>query len=120
MTSEGVFTAAELMEMLLNPERRRSYLYIGLQRSEETPRPQAAQNVVNAALPNPAAGAAMPELRPAEVIREERGYFVFNGRGWGHGVGLSQWGAMAMAREGWTAERILAHYYPGTTIMRIR
>jgi len=62
----------------------------------------------------------MPALRPAEVIREENGYFVFTGRGWGHGVGLSQWGAMAMAREGWTAERILAHYYPGTVIKRFR
>ncbi|MCK6482285.1 MAG: SpoIID/LytB domain-containing protein, partial [Planctomycetes bacterium] len=42
--------------------------------------------------------------------------FRFRGRGWGHGVGLCQVGAMAMAREGRTAEQILAFYYPGTRI----
>jgi len=124
MTSEGIFTAAELIDMLLNPEKRRGYLYIGLQRSGAMSRPQADQAAENvpppATLPSPAPGAGMPALRSAEVIREENGYFVFTGRGWGHGVGLSQWGAMAMAREGWTAERILAHYFPGTTISNFR
>jgi stage II sporulation protein D len=42
--------------------------------------------------------------------------FVINGRGWGHGVGMSQWGANGFARKGWTYDRILAHYYRGTTI----
>src|SRR5437773_865625 len=42
--------------------------------------------------------------------------FVIDGRGWGHGVGLSQWGAEGCARHGWTHEQILAHYYPGTSI----
>ncbi len=44
--------------------------------------------------------------------------FLFKGRGWGHGVGLCQVGAMAMAREGRTAEEILAFYYPGTRQVR--
>ena len=39
-----------------------------------------------------------------------------NVKGYGHGVGLSQWGAEAMAREGKTYKEILAHYYRGTTI----
>ena len=38
-----------------------------------------------------------------------------SGHGWGHGLGLSQWGAYGYARHGWTYTRILAHYYPGTT-----
>jgi stage II sporulation protein D len=42
--------------------------------------------------------------------------FVFQGHGWGHGVGLSQWGAYGFATNGWTYDRILAHYYPGTTL----
>jgi stage II sporulation protein D len=42
--------------------------------------------------------------------------FVINGRGWGHGVGMSQWGANGFARKGWAYDRILAHYYRGTTI----
>jgi hypothetical protein len=41
---------------------------------------------------------------------------VVTGRGWGHGVGMSQWGAYGYAQHGWTWQRILAHYYPGTTI----
>ncbi|KXH83990.1 stage II sporulation protein D [Sporosarcina sp. HYO08] len=36
--------------------------------------------------------------------------------GYGHGVGMSQYGAEAFARKGWTAEKILLHYYKGTEI----
>jgi stage II sporulation protein D len=35
------------------------------------------------------------------------------GRGWGHGVGMVQWGAYGKARKGWSAARILATYYGG-------
>ncbi|MES1247308.1 MAG: SpoIID/LytB domain-containing protein [Actinomycetota bacterium] len=38
------------------------------------------------------------------------------GHGWGHGVGMSQWGAYGYARHGWSWQRILAHYYPGTEV----
>ncbi len=41
---------------------------------------------------------------------------VFSGHGWGHGLGLSQWGAYGYAKHGWTFDRILAHYYTGTTL----
>src|SRR5436853_1458700 len=41
---------------------------------------------------------------------------VITGKGWGHGVGMSQWGAYGYARHGWSWQRILAHYYPGTTL----
>jgi stage II sporulation protein D len=41
---------------------------------------------------------------------------VVKGRGWGHGVGLSQWGARGLAERGWPYERILRHYYPGTRL----
>ncbi|HEU6444470.1 MAG TPA: SpoIID/LytB domain-containing protein [Gaiellaceae bacterium] len=44
--------------------------------------------------------------------------FVINGRGWGHGVGMSQWGAHGFARRGLDYRRILAHYYRGATIGR--
>lgn len=40
----------------------------------------------------------------------------FDGKGYGHGVGLSQWGAFEMAKQGKSYREILAHYYPGTTI----
>jgi stage II sporulation protein D len=42
--------------------------------------------------------------------------FLLDGRGWGHGVGLSQWGAEGYARHGYGYRRILAHYYPHTEI----
>ncbi len=41
---------------------------------------------------------------------------VITGHGWGHGLGMSQWGALGFARHGWSYDRILAHYYRGTTL----
>ena len=41
---------------------------------------------------------------------------IFNGHGWGHGVGMSQYGAYGYALHGATYAQILAHYYPGTTL----
>ncbi|WP_186667889.1 stage II sporulation protein D [Sporosarcina sp. BP05] len=38
--------------------------------------------------------------------------------GYGHGVGMSQYGAEAYAQKGWTAEKILLHYYTGTQIKK--
>ncbi len=42
--------------------------------------------------------------------------FTIVGRGFGHGVGLSQYGAQGLALQGRTTEQILQHYYRGTTI----
>lgn len=42
-----------------------------------------------------------------------------SGSGWGHGVGMSQYGALEMARDGRTAAQILEHYYQGTTYDRV-
>src|SRR5262249_60726986 len=42
--------------------------------------------------------------------------FLIKGAGWGSGVGMSQWGAEGYAAHGWDYRRILAHYYPHTTI----
>jgi stage II sporulation protein D len=41
---------------------------------------------------------------------------VIRGNGYGHGVGMCQWGAIGRARAGQTARSILAAYYPGTTV----
>lgn len=49
----------------------------------------------------------LTELTAAE------GVIHMSGLGYGHGVGLSQWGARALAEAGWTAEKILLHYYTG-------
>jgi SpoIID/LytB domain protein len=42
--------------------------------------------------------------------------FLLDGRGWGHGVGMSQWGAEGYARHGFSYRKILGHYYPHTHI----
>jgi stage II sporulation protein D len=38
------------------------------------------------------------------------------GRGWGHGIGMSQYGAKQMAEEGFTYDEILEYYYTGVTV----
>lgn len=50
--------------------------------------------------------------------RREGDTYVFEGRGFGHGVGLSQWGAHAMATQGKSYEEILTFYYEDVTIRR--
>ena len=40
----------------------------------------------------------------------------FSGRGYGHGVGMCQWGAKGMAEQGYSARQILEYFYPGTTL----
>src|SRR5262245_34309238 len=67
--------------------------------------------VLAAALLGPAG--ASPQVQPATV---EATTFVITGHGWGHGVGMAQWGAYGYAKHGVTYEKILAHYYPGTTL----
>ena len=52
-------------------------------------------------------------------VREDGGAFVLAGRGRGHGAGLCQWGAAALAREGMGYREILARYYPGTDVVRM-
>ena len=42
-----------------------------------------------------------------------------NGRGFGHGLGLCQWGMQAQAREGRSVSEILQHYYPGSRLTRV-
>jgi stage II sporulation protein D len=51
------------------------------------------------------------EIRPSEDG------FVIVGSGHGHGVGMSQWGAQAMAESGAGYRKILETFYPGTTVM---
>ena len=44
---------------------------------------------------------------------------TFSGRGWGHGVGLCQYGAQAMAEKGFQWTDILKHYYPKIELVRV-
>ncbi len=53
-----------------------------------------------------------------EVIEDE-GTFTFSVTGYGHGVGMSQYGANAMAEAGSTWQEIVCHYYTGVTIQKV-
>ncbi|HAW70029.1 MAG TPA: hypothetical protein DCX37_02440, partial [Firmicutes bacterium] len=43
-------------------------------------------------------------------------FIVIGGRGYGHGIGMSQWGAKGMAEQGFAYREILSHYYRGTNV----
>lgn len=47
-----------------------------------------------------------------DVSLDKNGDYVFKGRGFGHGVGLCQWGSRALGQKGWGFKEILKHYYP--------
>ena len=53
------------------------------------------------------------------VSSTNNGHFHFSGRGFGHGVGLSQWGAYQLAKQGVPYLEILFHYYPSTTLLQL-
>ena len=50
------------------------------------------------------------------TVAYQSGTFSFTTKGYGHGVGMSQWGAKALAEQGADYRTILAHYYPGTEL----
>jgi SpoIID/LytB domain protein len=55
-------------------------------------------------------------LEPIYNQSEQLVAYAFVGGGFGHGVGLSQYGSYNLAQLGWSAEQILGFYFPGTTI----
>lgn len=57
----------------------------------------------------------LPSTIPSRWVslRSAGGVLVAVGRGWGHGVGMVQWGAYGKALRGWSASQILAYYYGG-------
>jgi len=55
----------------------------------------------------------------AFIVKVEGERFTFYGAGWGHGVGLCQIGAAVMASEGFSAKKILKHYFRGVAIKKI-
>ena len=89
-----------------------------------TPQAGTASEPLTAAAPSAAVTGAtpaplqLPPLPPAWDARaaHSRLQWVAIGRGFGHGIGMSQWGACAMARRGEGFEQILQHYYRGTQL----
>ncbi len=89
--------------------------------------PLVAAIFVVAALTSPAGAAGSagangsalvtgPAPDPGATLRAP-GTFTFFGSGWGHGLGMSQWGAYGLAQQGWNHTRILEHFYSGTNVV---
>ncbi|MDI6801867.1 MAG: SpoIID/LytB domain-containing protein [Thermodesulfovibrionales bacterium] len=57
----------------------------------------------------------LPSTMITKIIRDKDAY-IFEGRGYGHGVGMCQWSALGMARSGKSYREILSKFYPGTVI----
>jgi SpoIID/LytB domain protein len=55
---------------------------------------------------------------PGTVFESHEGIVLTNGRGFGHGVGMCQYGTQFLASHGKTAEEILRYYYPGVRLVR--
>jgi hypothetical protein len=53
------------------------------------------------------------------TLRQEGGDIVMEGRGWGHGVGMVQWGAKGKADRGLSYQQILAYYYGGLSPVKV-
>ena len=54
------------------------------------------------------------------TLRTKGDEVIIEGKGWGHGVGMCQFGAIEMARQGKNYKQILYHYYSGTRIKKIK
>lgn len=117
LTKKGFFTTLELMEILSRPDDIDPSLEKGIARLEGR-------------LPMPEKPIHKVEENPTEKIKTLTINFVPDlsmssasgptvkifGRGAGHGVGFSQWGAKTMAEQGWSFKQILEYYFPGTTV----
>ncbi len=71
--------------------------------------------VLLAAMVIAGAGAVVAEVRGDDPPGDHR-VFILPGRGFGHGVGMSQWGARRAAQEGLSADQILTYYYSGVDV----
>lgn len=106
LTQQGYFSSKEIISMLLDPSVKKSFLIKAIQRGNNkggSPKTQRKVSTTSA----------------FTKTSSKDGVFSFRGQGWGHGVGLSQWGAKALAEKGWTTKNILEHYFPGTSLKKI-
>ena len=73
---------------------------------------------VNAARLRMSLGSSIMRSTLLTELSAEGGVIRMSGRGYGHGVGMSQWGARALAEQGWPAEEIALHYYNGLRVVK--
>jgi stage II sporulation protein D len=81
--------------------------------------PIRAEEFRLALLNDPLNKAPKPYSSNFEIRAQGEAFVLYNGHGFGHGIGLSQWGAQNMALKGATHGQILAFFYPGASLKRL-
>jgi stage II sporulation protein D len=79
---------------------------------------RGACNVDIEGLPPLGRSARLPSSFVQPIVESEAVWFT-NGRGFGHGVGLDQWGAQELAESGASLKQVLGRYYPGAGLRRL-
>ena len=140
-----VYGASKLFKAVITPTPTPSPTVAAPTAAPSSPNPSVAPSAPPSAAPSPVAPSAPPSSAPSAApssgpsanpsadpstppspdpstvplptgVTPLTDTTEFFGRGWGHGVGLSQYGAYGRASAGQSAATILAHYYSGTTL----
>ena len=101
--------------IVVTDEEMNTYVFTGADStigiSGGTSSPDNTTSPDSSAKPLPQTSVPMPAADPTP------GTFTFTVYGWGDGVGMSQYGAVGMAQNGYTCEQILKHYYTGVKLV---
>ncbi len=81
--------------------------------------PIRAEEFRLALLTDPAGRAPKIFSSNCEIRAQGDTFVMYNGKGYGHGIGLSQWGAQNLAKEGKTSNEILGFFYPGAGLAQL-
>ncbi len=95
----------------------KAYLFFAIQQQQDDGTYKAVNPAYYVKLPDSSAQPTQPTQPTEPVSGSTKGKFVFTVYGFGHGVGMSQLGAIAMANSGKKYDDILKHYYPGINIL---
>lgn len=120
---KAAFTTQELAERLFKDEKRKPKI-CSLRITKKDPAGLIHELEINAGKKRCISGkefyTALYEVKSfVYTVKQEKNKILFQGRGYGHHIGLCQWGAREMVRSGWSYKRILHFYYPGTRLVRI-
>lgn len=120
LTGEELRKVADLPSALVNWEAQgeRTFFLLSANETKEISlnRSFALSNSGTFPLPQKIGMLSSKGLVEEEILTKFSGFITFQGKGWGHGVGMPQWGAKARAEEGKGYREILTFYYQGTTI----
>ena len=116
MDSDGVLSAKDAY--LANAQISSSVIIKYDDETEPTTTPLVNNNFTSTGAYNVISNQKMYIYPDLSQVMQMRDSFVIIAFGWGHGVGMSQWGAVGLARAGYSYIQIVQHYYQGVMIMK--